>query len=208
MKAWQSLVFSNFEIPKADTREVEGGLSPSPKAEECSLDRLGFPERASLSMSSLALIVPLMMFFVFFSHFWSRHWIILSFQRAYSFWGGGRLSGGSDGRESACKVEESGSIPGLGRSLGEGNGNPFRYSCLEYSMDRGTWWATLHGTAKNRAGLSDWHFRFHSFWSPIPISWSLGAWIILYLTNLQFPLIVNFLENLIGFHLNQASYII
>ena len=69
MKAWQSLVFSNFEIPKADTREVEGGLSPSPKAEECSLDRLGFPERASLSMSSLALIVPLMMFFVFFSHF-------------------------------------------------------------------------------------------------------------------------------------------
>jgi len=70
MKAWQSLVFSNFEIPKVDTGEVEGGLYPYPGAEECSLERLGFPERASLSMFSLALIVPLMMFFfIFFSHF-------------------------------------------------------------------------------------------------------------------------------------------
>ena len=45
--------------------------------------------------------------------------------------------GGSDGKESACKAEDPGSIPGLGRSPGEGNGNPFQYSCLEKSMDRG-----------------------------------------------------------------------
>jgi len=40
-------------------------------------------------------------------------------------------------------------IPGLGRSPGEGNGNPFQYSCLENSMDRGTWQATVHGVAKS-----------------------------------------------------------
>ena len=45
--------------------------------------------------------------------------------------------GGSDGKESACTAEDPGSIPGLGRSPGEGNGNPFQYSCLEKSMDRG-----------------------------------------------------------------------
>ena len=38
---------------------------------------------------------------------------------------------------------DAGSIPGLGRSLGKGNGNPFQYSCLENPMDRGTWWATV-----------------------------------------------------------------
>ena len=40
---------------------------------------------------------------------------------------------------------EMGSIPGSGRSLGVGNGNPFQYFCLEESMDRGAWWATVHG---------------------------------------------------------------
>ena len=42
-----------------------------------------------------------------------------------------------------------GSIPGLGRSPGVRNGNPLQYSCLENSMDRGTWWATVYGVAKN-----------------------------------------------------------
>ena len=46
------------------------------------------------------------------------------------------------------------SIPGLGRSPGEGHGNPLYYSCLENSMDRGTWWATVHGIAKNWTRLS------------------------------------------------------
>jgi len=45
----------------------------------------------------------------------------------------------------AGDVKDLGSIPGLGRSFGEGHGNPIQYSCLENSMDRGAWWATVHG---------------------------------------------------------------
>ena len=48
------------------------------------------------------------------------------------------FTGGSDGKESACNVGDLGSISGLGRSPGEGNGYPLQYSCLENSMDRGT----------------------------------------------------------------------
>ena len=59
-----------------------------------------------------------------------------------------RDSGGSDGKESACNVEDLGSIPGVGRSSGEGNDNPLQYSCLENPMDGGMWWATVHGVAK------------------------------------------------------------
>ena len=59
--------------------------------------------------------------------------------------------GGSDGKESICNARDQGSIPGSGRSPGEGegNGNPLQYSCLEDSVDRGTWWATVHGVAKS-----------------------------------------------------------
>ena len=49
---------------------------------------------------------------------------------------------------SACNVGDLGSIPGLARSPGEGNGNPLKYSCLENPMDRGAWWATVHGVAR------------------------------------------------------------
>ena len=62
--------------------------------------------------------------------------------------------GGSEGKASACNAGDLGSIPGSGRSPGEGNGNPLQYSCLENSMDRGAWWATVHGVAKSRTGLS------------------------------------------------------
>ena len=48
-----------------------------------------------------------------------------------------------------------GSIPGSGRSPGEGNGNPFKYSCLGNLMDRGTWQATVHGVEKNQTRLSN-----------------------------------------------------
>ena len=48
-----------------------------------------------------------------------------------------------DGKESACNVGDQGSIPGLGRSLGEGNCNPLEHSCLENFMDRGGWQATV-----------------------------------------------------------------
>jgi len=48
-----------------------------------------------------------------------------------------------------CNVGDPRSIPGSGRSPGEGNGNSLQYSCLENSMDRGAWWATVHGVAKS-----------------------------------------------------------
>ena len=67
-------------------------------------------------------------------------------------WG---LPGGSDGTESACNAGDLGSIPGLGRSTGEGNGYPLQYSCLENSMDREAWRVTVHGFAKNWTQLSN-----------------------------------------------------
>ena len=61
--------------------------------------------------------------------------------------------GGSDGKASACSMGDPGSIPGLGRSPGEGNGNPLQYSCLENYMDRGAWRATVRVVAKGRIQL-------------------------------------------------------
>ena len=62
---------------------------------------------------------------------------------------------GSDSKVSAYNAEDPGSIPGWGRSPGEGNGNPLQYTCLENPMDGGAWWATVHGVAKSRIPLSD-----------------------------------------------------
>jgi hypothetical protein len=67
-------------------------------------------------------------------------------------------SGGSDGKASALNTGDLGSIPGLGRSPGEGNGNPLQYSCLENSMDGGAWWATVHGVVKSWTQLSGFTF--------------------------------------------------
>ena len=61
----------------------------------------------------------------------------------------------SGGKESACKVGDLGSIPVVGRSPGEGNGNPLQCSCPKNPMDRGAWWATVLGVSKGRTGLSD-----------------------------------------------------
>ena len=58
-------------------------------------------------------------------------------------------------KESACSAGDPGSIPDLGRFPGEGNGNPLQYPCLENLMDRGAWWATVHGVSKSRARLSE-----------------------------------------------------
>ena len=66
-------------------------------------------------------------------------------------WG---FPGGSDGKESACNVRDLGLILGSERSPGEGNGNPLQYSCLDYSMDRGDWWATVHGIAESQTRLA------------------------------------------------------
>ena len=57
--------------------------------------------------------------------------------------------------ESACNAGDPGLIPGLRRSLGEGNGNPFQYSCLQNPMDRGAWRVIVHGVIKSRTGLND-----------------------------------------------------
>ena len=67
--------------------------------------------------------------------------------------------GNSDGKDSACNVEDLGSIPGLGRSPGEGNGYPLQYSGLENSMDRGAWQAIVPGVAKSQTSLIN--FQFH-----------------------------------------------
>ena len=57
--------------------------------------------------------------------------------------------GGSDGKESACNAGDLGLIPGLGRTPGEGSGNPLQYSCLENPMDRGAWWAIVYGVTES-----------------------------------------------------------
>ena len=63
--------------------------------------------------------------------------------------------GGSVIKESACNAGDPGSISGLGRSPGEGTYYPIQYSCLENSIDRGAWWATLHGVTKSWTWLSN-----------------------------------------------------
>ena len=63
--------------------------------------------------------------------------------------------GGSVVKKSTCQAGDAGSIPGLGRSPGEGNGNPLQYSCLGNPMDRGVWWATVHGAAQIQTKFND-----------------------------------------------------
>ena len=68
--------------------------------------------------------------------------------------------GGLEVKAPACNAGDPGSIPGSGRSPGEGNGNTLQYSWLENPMDGGAWWATAHGVAKSRTRLSDFTFTF------------------------------------------------
>ena len=63
--------------------------------------------------------------------------------------------GGSDHKESTYHARDPSSIPGLGRSPGEGNGYPHQYSCLENPMDREALWAIVHGVAKSLTGLNN-----------------------------------------------------
>ena len=71
-------------------------------------------------------------------------------------WG---FPGGSDCKESTYNAGNPSSIPGSGRSPGEGNDNPFQYSFLENPMDRGAWRAAVHGVAKSWTHFSDYHFH-------------------------------------------------
>ena len=104
---------------------------------------------------------------------------------------GNLISDGSEGKVSVCNAGDPGSIPGLGRSPGEGNCNPLQYSCLENPMGRG---ATVHWVTKSRTRLSDFTFTFTfplPFLNPAWTSesswlmycWSL-AWKILNITSL------------------------
>ena len=78
--------------------------------------------------------------------------------------------GVSDRKESACNAEDPGLIPGSER-FQEGNGYPLQYSCLENPMDRGAWWATVHGVAKSQTRLSDklFHFSVYNWMIQLPI---------------------------------------
>ena len=78
---------------------------------------------------------------------------------------------GSASKESACNAGDLGLIPGLGRSPGEGNGNPLQYSCLENPMDWGAWWATDHRVTKSWTQLSDFTFTSHFTWTSISSLW-------------------------------------
>ena len=72
--------------------------------------------------------------------------------------------GGSEGKVSVFDAGDLGSVPALERSLGEGNGNPLQYYCLENPMDRGAWLATVYGVAKSQTQLSDFTFTFKLWW--------------------------------------------
>ena len=74
----------------------------------------------------------------------ARHWVS-DFSVSYPY----HFPGGIDSKESACNVGDLGLILGLGRSPGGGHGNPLQYPCLENPMDRGAWWAAVHGVAKD-----------------------------------------------------------
>ena len=65
------------------------------------------------------------------------------------------IPGSSAGKESSFSAGDPGSIPGSGRSPGEGNGNPLQYSCLENPRDGGDWLATVHGVTQSQTRLSD-----------------------------------------------------
>ena len=71
--------------------------------------------------------------------------------------------GSLNGTESTCNAGDLGSILGSRRSPGKENGYPLQYSCLENSMDRGAWQATVHGVAKSQTRLNDSHIYIHTY---------------------------------------------
>ena len=83
------------------------------------------------------------------------------------------------GKESACQCRKCWFHPGLGRSPGEGNGNPLEYSCLENPKDRGTWRATVQGFTNSRTQLSDWAHILGQIAYRLNLSWwFLCKWVI------------------------------
>ena len=85
--------------------------------------------------------------------------------------------GGSDGKASAYNEGDPGSIPGLGRSPREGNGNPLQYSCLENPMDRGAWWATYSPWGLKESDMTErLHFHFSALEKEMATHSSVLAW--------------------------------
>ena len=77
---------------------------------------------------------------------------------------------GSDGKASVYNAGDPGSIPGLGRSPGEGNGNPLQYYCLENPMDGRACWSAVHGVARSQTRLSNFTFtHWRRKWQPTPV---------------------------------------
>ena len=93
--------------------------------------------------------------------FWVQDNCSLRIWNEYEFTYYQGFPGGSEVKASAWNAGDLGSIPGLGRSPGGGNGTPLQYSCLENPMDGGAWWAIAHGVAKSQTWLSDFTFTFH-----------------------------------------------
>ena len=89
----------------------------------------------------------LSLFFVIIYHM-LFNFIVFAYSYYRIFYNEYVFPGGSSSKESASNAGDLGSIPGSQRSPGNGNGNPFQYSCLENFMDRGAWRATVHGVAK------------------------------------------------------------
>ena len=94
----------------------------------------------------------------------ATHWLI---EYCSSYW---CFPGGSAGKEFTSNAGDPGSIPGSGKSPGEGNGYPLQYSCLKKSMDRGAWWATLHTVAKSQHDRVTNTFRTQCYHSTFPAS--------------------------------------
>ena len=111
---------------------------------------------------------------------WRKEWLPTSVFMGFP--------GGSDSKESACNVEDLGLIPGLGRSLEEGNGNPIQYSCLDNPVDRRSWHAAVHRVAKSQTRLSNlaprqtFQFGFH----PVICH---DSWILELILNINFILL-------------------
>ena len=86
---------------------------------------------------------------------------------------------GSDSKVSVCNARDPGSIPGSGRSPGEGKGNPLRYYCLENPMDRGAWEATVHGVTKSLTWETNTLFNLEE------VHWSMSSSNCFFLTCMQ-----------------------
>ena len=99
------------------------------------------------------------------------------------YWG---FPGGSDSRESSCNTGDLGSVPGLGRSPGEGNSSPLQYSGLESPHGRKSWWATVHGITKSWTWLSDFHFMIIIMNTINEKLWKIIFCLAVYLHNISF----------------------